>query len=402
MIDNTPSLKELFDGPETDLFERKRTYDTEKVGVGRTICAFANDLSEQNKVGTIFIGQGDNLECAGLTESEIKKLLERIPSLRDSLSPQVSFQITKEVVRNCPLVVIRVPPATMPPVRYQRDIYIRIGSATKEASAEDEHILVEKQSRNLHNAQFFDQQPTVLPCTLNELDMFFIEREYIPAAVSAETLAQNSRTLEMRLSSLRMLTADGAPNNAAVLCFHPEPRRYLPGCYIQFLRIDGPDLTSPVIDNQEFNGPVYHQLRQAKEKLQANIAIGLRVGGGRESHELDYPFEAIYQALCNAVMHRDYKSTSAPAKCYWFSDRIEIQSPGGLYGIVKPQNLESGSVTDYRNSVVAEALKTLGWVEKFGAGISIIKRTMSYNGNPPPIFEPDDNYVLVTLPIKRR
>ena len=96
----------------------------------------------------------------------------------------------------------------------------------------------------------------------------------------------------------------------------------------------------------------------------------------------------------NAVLHRSYEST-APIRVYWFSDRVEIQSPGGLYGEASPQNFPRQN--SYRNPVLAEAMKTLGFVNRFGRGVIRAQSALAKNGNPPPEFQFDPGYVCAIL-----
>ena len=86
----------------------------------------------------------------------------------------------------------------------------------------------------------------------------------------------------------------------------------------------------------------------------------------------------------NAVMHRDYQS-NAPIRFYWFSDHIEIQNPGGLYGAVTPETFPRQN--DYRNPKLAEAMKTLGYVNTFGRGIARVQRLLAENENPEAEFD---------------
>lgn len=96
-------------------------------------------------------------------------------------------------------------------------------------------------------------------------------------------------------------------------------------------------------------------------------------------------------------MHRTYEATGAPIRISWFSDRIEILNPGGPYGIVTRANFGQPGITDYRNQYLAEAMKTLGYVQRFGVGIAIARQQLTDNGTPPPVFEPRDTHVLVTV-----
>lgn len=81
----------------------------------------------------------------------------------------------------------------------------------------------------------------------------------------------------------------------------------------------------------------------------------------------------------NAVMHRDYAST-APLRITWLDDRLEIQSPGGLYGEASPENFPRQ--TSYRNPVVAEALNALGYVNRYGRGVLRAQAALEKNGSP--------------------
>lgn len=96
----------------------------------------------------------------------------------------------------------------------------------------------------------------------------------------------------------------------------------------------------------------------------------------------------------NAVMHRDYAST-APLRITWLEDRLEIQSPGGLYGEASPENFPRQ--TSYRNPVVAEALKALGYVNRYGRGVLRAQEALEKNGSPPADFRFDAGFVLAII-----
>jgi hypothetical protein len=110
--------------------------------------------------------------------------------------------------------------------------------------------------------------------------------------------------------------------------------------------------------------------------------VEIQLGKTDESHVIRSM--AIRELLMNAVMHRDYES-NAPIRFYWFSDRIEIQNPGGLYGAVTPETFPNQN--DYRNPKIAEAMKTLGYVNRFGRGIARAQRFLEENGNPQAEFD---------------
>jgi ATP-dependent DNA helicase RecG len=81
----------------------------------------------------------------------------------------------------------------------------------------------------------------------------------------------------------------------------------------------------------------------------------------------------------------------------WFSDRIEILSPGGPFGQVTTENFGRPGITDYRNPHLAEAMAVLGYVQRFGVGIQLARRDLERNGNPPPEFVVEPSHVLVIV-----
>jgi ATP-dependent DNA helicase RecG len=182
-----------------------------------------------------------------------------------------------------------------------------------------------------------------------------------------------------------------------ILVTGKEPRQFIPGFYIQFVRFDGTELTDPIQDQKDISGSLIDLLRYLDEVLQANIVTASDIKAQPiEIKQPNYPIVALQQLVRNAVMHRSYEETNAPVRVYWFSDRLEIQSPGGLFGQVNRQNFGQG-VTDYRNPHLAEAMKTLGYVQRFGIGIPTAQKELSKNGNPPAEFTIEDSYISVIV-----
>jgi ATP-dependent DNA helicase RecG len=99
----------------------------------------------------------------------------------------------------------------------------------------------------------------------------------------------------------------------------------------------------------------------------------------------------------NAVIHRTYEGTAAPVRLTWFSDRVEITSPGGPYGAVTLESFGEEGLTDYRNPTLGEAAKALGFIQRFGSGIPRARKALAENGNPAPEFRVEPTYVHVTV-----
>ena len=85
------------------------------------------------------------------------------------------------------------------------------------------------------------------------------------------------------MCALRFLTPQGAPTNAAILLFGYDPQNLFPDAYIQFLRIDGVELTDTIRDQKKLTGTIPDQLRQIEELVTLNITIGARIGSRARS-----------------------------------------------------------------------------------------------------------------------
>jgi ATP-dependent DNA helicase RecG len=232
----------------------------------------------------------------------------------------------------------------------------------------------------------FDQR-SVSGARLDELDLRFFAEEYLPNAVTPEVLRENGRSLPEQLAALHLASPDGVPNVAGMLILGREPTTYLPGAYVQFLQIDGVELTDPIIDRKELSGPLPSVLRRMDEITSARIRVATTVTGTTvERRTPNYPMEAMQQLLRNAVMHRNYETSNAPVQWYWFSDRIEIHNPGGLYGRATEATFGQPGSNDYRNPTIAGALHVLGFVQRFGLGVPLARKACRENGNPDPEF----------------
>lgn len=104
----------------------------------------------------------------------------------------------------------------------------------------------------------------------------------------------------------------------------------------------------------------------------------------REEPRINYPWEAIRELAMNAVMHRAYNGNNSPIKFYEYSDRIEIDNPGNLYGKVNLENFPNE--TDYRNPNIAEIMLNLGYVNRFGSGVNTVSTLLEENKSNPAEF----------------
>lgn len=382
----------LLNDLESDRVERKRSI-SDMHALRKNICAFSNDLPGNEKPGVLFIGVEND---GSFSNTEITdELLLTITNLHSggTILPQPSLIIEKRTLQGNDVGVVIVEPSLYPPVQANGRVWVRVGPSTRLATREDEIRLSERRrSADLP----FDTTP-VRGLTVDDLDIRYFEQEYLPAAVATEILDANDRSTEHQLSSLRFLSIDEIPTYGAVILFGKESRNSVPGAYVQFLRIDGTQITDPIRTQLELTGPLHDILNQIDELLKINISVATDLTTSPlEIRQPDYPIVALQQLVRNAVMHRSYDGTNAPVRINWFNDRIEISNPGGLYGQVNESNFGQGA-TDYRNPLLAETMKVLGYVQRFGMGIPIAKEELEKNGNSIPEFEFNPENVLVTL-----
>ncbi len=385
-------LERLLADTESDLVEPKESL-SEKDRICEAICAYANDLPDHRKPGVLFIGATDDGRPSGLAISA--QLLETLGAIRSdgNILPPPSLTVRKVPLSGADMAVIEVQPSSSPPVTYRGRAWIRVGPRRAVATRDEERRLNEK--RRSGDAPF-DVRP-IPGATLDELDLSLFEREYLPSALPADVLVENGRTLEQQLTAMRFLTINETPTAAGILVLGREPASFIPGAYIQFLRLDGTELTDPIKDQKHLDGPLIDVLRQLDELLELNVSTATAVTASRERQKPDYPLVALQQAVRNALMHRSYEHTNAPTRITWYHDRVEIVNPGGPFGIISPENFGQPGLTDYRNPTVAEAMRSLGYVQRFGVGLQLIRSTMESNGNPSPLFQPEPTHVAVTL-----
>lgn len=368
--------------------------DTDKFS--EAVTAFSNDFPNHKLPGYLIIGVEDKTrKPVGLHVTDT--LLQNLAGLRSNgnIQPLPAITVAKYELIGGEVAVVEVIASSLPPVRYKGQIWIRVGPRKAAASEQEERILTE---RRVSHATTFDARPC-LDATLAELSINLFKQNYLPSAVSEEIIEENHREIRQQLASLRFFDLrSNCPSNAGILLFGKNPLALLPGAYVQFLRIEGTELSDPILAEQALSGDLFTLLRELESIIRIQIERRpVKESLLRENTLETFPEIAVRELLMNAVLHRSYESTT-PLRFYWFSDRIEISSPGGLYGEATPTNFPDQ--TSYRNPVLAEAMKTLGFVNRFGRGVIRARAALQANGNPLPEFDLKDRYVRVTIRAK--
>jgi len=349
------------------------------------ICAFANDLPGQRKHGYLLIGVDDRGHISGLKVDDA--LMKRISGIRSdgNILPLPVMTTEKVETPEGDVLVVDVTPSFETPIRYRGRTFVRIGPRRDIASREEERILSERCSAALPT---FDTRPC-REATLDDINIDSITKDYLPKAIAPEVLAHDDRPIEEQLAALHLYNTQWhCPTFAALIMFGKNPRYFMPGAFVQFVRFAGKDTGGKILNERRFEGSLFSILPRLESFIQDAIITKrpIPISILREKDVYNYPYKALRELLMNALMHRDYQANT-PTRLYQFDDHIEILNPGGLYGEARPENFPN--VNDYRNSVLAEMMKTLNYVNMFNHGIREVKSLLAENGNPAPEFKVD-------------
>ena len=375
-------LQELLHSTETYRVERTTsTGDMDKFQ--EAICAFSNDLPNSKKNGYLIIGAHDDGTLSGLKVDDA--LMKKIAAIRSdgNILPLPIMSVERFEFPDGDLLVAEVSPSLLPPVRYRGRTFVRIGPRRDIATEAEERILLERRTSYMAT---FDAMPC-LGATINDIDVNYIKQDYLPQVIDTEVLASDKRDIKEQLASIHLydLTHD-CPTNAAIILFGNNPRHFLPGFYIQYVRFAGKAIGGQVLNEKRFQGPLYRLLSEL-ELFVSNAIITQRpvaISLFREKAVINYPNNALRELLMNACMHRDYQS-NMPVRLYQFDDHIEIMNAGGLYGEARPENFPT--VNDYRNPIIAEAMKEMKYVNMFNQGIRRVQEMLRDNNNEEAVFD---------------
>lgn len=366
----TEELRSLIQSNESDRVEKTRsTTDTDKFR--EAICSFSNDMVGRKLPGYLLIGVDEKDASFRLQATD--ELLKQFAGYRSDgqVMPLPVMNVTAHLHPDGggDIIVVEVHPHDMPPVRYRGRTCIRVGPRKDFASEAEERVLIERRAANFPT---FD----ATPCpegNLKRLDLETFRQTYRPQVIAEEVIAENHRDLPEQLAALRFYNVNrNCPTNAGMLVFAFDPLDLFPGVKVQFVQFDGQGLEDDVVAEKTLTGNLITQLAELDSFLKGRFTTKpVPVSELREQAVYDYPPEAVRELLMNAVLHRDYQSTS-PTRFYQFTDRIEIQNPGGLYGEASRENFPR--VNAYRNPIIAEAMHALGYVNRFGRGIESVNQ----------------------------
>ncbi len=368
-------INELLALEESQTFERK-SIQIKATDLSQHLCAFANADG-----GTIAIGISDgSCRIEGVDDAQ-EKVNDLLRAAVDYCRPSV--RVITELVpcldrlgHSNHVLLLHIEASSSLHANQQDEVFLRVGDKSKKLSFEDRLALMYDKGLRLFEDTIVDGSG------LQDIDFVFLN-DYlrkIGYSKSAEEYLLQNKNFARRVNGQIRLSA------AAVLLFAEKPQRFFPRARIRFIRYEGCEARTGaamnVIKDILFEGSILKQTRNAIAFLQTQIRERTYLGAnGVFQTESEYPEFVLTELIVNAVTHRDYSITGTDIQIKMFDDRIEVDSPGRLPGLVKPDNIRYTHFS--RNPNIAEFMKWYEYVKEYGEGIDRIYQELEVHGLPP-------------------
>ena len=359
------------------------------------IAAFANA-----KGGVILIGVDDNSEIVGIDRQQLAIAEKTVVEIcADSIDPLVPIFTEKLRIDDKNLLKIEVPRSLFVH-QSPNGYFIRHGSSKRKMPTDQLARLL--QSRSQARIIAFDEQ--FVPNTRRETLREPLYQRFITEVVSADEV-------DDLLLKRHLLAKEDEQNHASVagiLMCHEKPDDYLYNSFIQAVYYSGREKDANYqIDAKDFKGPLDQQIIDAFKFVEKHNAVAARKNIGRIDMP-QYSMRAIFEAIVNAVVHRDYSKTGSKIRLFMFADRLELYSPGALANTVTVDNLRYSQAT--RNELLARLLSEIRldhdmerqvdrrhFLEGRGEGVGIILNESEALSGKPPVYELFDEELHLTI-----
>jgi ATP-dependent DNA helicase RecG len=372
----------------------------------KVLCAFANDLQNQNG-GYVIIGVGEVNGAArrpvdGLAVEQIDRVQKTIRGECNRIEPVYMPVMHVENIDGKQLLVLWAPASDARPhqapdeKKGERAYWVRVGSETVAAKGELRNELLRQTAR----IPFDDRRS--FEATNADIHVS-LAHEFLRNVGSELANEPDSDRLYAQWQITARQNGHTVPKNIALLFFTPDPTRWFRCARIELAEFgEGGDTLAEHV----FRGPLHHQIQQCITWLESATTRYLEKRGNTPESRgwVSFPLPALRETLVNAVYHRSYESdTPDPIKVHLYWDRIEIVSyPGPAQGI-QLEHLCGGKPVPpvpARNRRIGEFLKELRLAEARGTGVPKIRKSMLDNGSPVPTFDFDEprSYFRVVLP----
>lgn len=361
-----------------------------------TLSAFAN----RTNGGVIILGLDEQQDFTAVGVSNPQQRLAELGDMASQMIPPLRLSPIVVSVDDKPIMVVEVPecdyrrkPCHFGPAGLNSGSYIRVGNSNRRMSDYEIFTYV-----SAHGQSTYDKE-SVSTATPEDLDeekvkhyLSQIKREQ-PRLWRRLRLEEKSFHEQLQALSLVIQTEEGLrPTLAGLLVFGVWPQKHFPSLTVTFVHYPGtePGTKGPrgerFLDNRKFEGRLDETVDDAVKRVVASMRHGTLIEGVFHRTVLEYPEEAVREAIANAIAHRDYspRALGSQVRIEMYADRLEIITPGGLYGPVNEDNLEEELAT--RNELLMRLLEETGVVENRGSGIPMMIAVMREAHLEPPQF----------------
>ena len=335
-------------------------------GIDRELVAFANASG-----GKIFLGISDDKKVKGVRIDN--KLRSQIQDIANNCQPPI--KILLQDLGN--IVVITVREGGDKPYKCSSGFYTRVGPNSQ------------KLNRN-EIIEFFKSEGKIRFDELVNLkfnyDIHFDQRKlekFLRLAGISKVLDNPSILINLGVAEKQ----EGKVifNNTGILFFSRNLSDIYFHTAVTCALYKGTEKVE-VLDRRDFNEDIVNNIDGAMNFLKQYIPVKYEMTGAPRRKEIpEIPYDALREAIINAVAHRDYFEKGANVMVEMFDDRIEITNPGGLVKGLRPEDFGKKSVL--RNPNIANLLHRIEYIEKMGTGISKIRKLIKSAGLPRVKFE---------------
>ena len=340
---------------EDSRIEFKRELPYQRDRLADEIAAFAN-----GRGGTILIGIDDAGTLVGIPCQDLNKVERTVVEIcTDAIVPMVPIDTEKLQINATCLLKIEVPDSPFIH-KSPKGYYLRQGSSKTRIPRQDLATLA--QSRLLGHIFAFDAQP--LPMTNKDTLRKTLYQRFIAPGITHDAGLEDV----LLKSGLLVQSYDArCASVAGVLMCHDSPRRYLNNSFIQAVYYS--DVQKDVnyeIDAKEFEGPLDRQIVDAFRFVEKHNYVPNRRFIGK-INQPRYSMRAIFEAIVNAVVHRDYSKVGSKIRLFMFTDRLELYSPGALANALRIEDLPYNQAT--RNELLARLLSEVTLDDDIGTQV---------------------------------
>ena len=356
------TIEEVLAFEEMQIFDRK-SVKIEPKALAIPLIAFANADG-----GTIAIGISDSERRIEGTDYEIKKVNELLTVPYEFCEPSIPVRIEKvpcedSLGRDNHVILMHIEPSLAVHANQADEAFIRVGDKSKKLSFEERtQLMYDKGER------YFEDK-AVPEATIEDIDMSLVASYIDKIGYSKspiEYLKENKGFIKEKNGQAQI-------NGAAILLFGKNPQMFFPRARIRFIRYEGTEekfgAQMNVIKDVIFEGTILKMIEDCIAYLDTQIKEKTYLGkDGLFVTEEEYPKFVRQEIIVNAVTHRSYSISGTDIQVKMFDDRIVVESPGKLPGLVRTDNIRHTHFS--RNPRIAEFLKAYNFVKEYGEGVN--------------------------------